>query len=496
MNAKNTFYSCVVDSSAIFYFQTWGLIHSLMKRANVKPSQIFVHHTQEVEAYFIEELVNLGVNIRPIHRFGDGKYCNKTVQLNTPEFSSAECIFLLDTDIIVLDELWELYTPQTISGKVVDLANPDLETLKCIFDLAGFKDYPAVCKVDCNEEQTFHNNLNGGLYVIPGKLSATLGDRWQHWALWLLEHIDLLKQIGKENHVDQMSFSLATHDLSIPIKNITRKYNFPVHLSIEKTGYPAVLHYHRSVSKVGLIEFNGACDADFQRAIQEANQLIGGCFNNKVFWSFRYKAFPELGSGVGSREQNLEYKRALLHQLGIEESPSILDVGCGDLEVIKTLNLHRYTGIDVSTNAIEIAQKKRPDLKFMLYTGKNDALIPAADTVLCFEVLIHQKTSEEYSKIINFLAQKTQRRLIVSGYTEKQVHHDQNHMISYHESLFDSLRKTGKFSTISKVGSHPGIDVVLAEVKPTVMAAFMKAAKWFMRAAKRSLKTVFSFLSR
>jgi len=398
--------------------------------------------------------------------------------------------------MIVLAELWELYTPEKISGKVVDLANPELSMLQQIFDLAGFKDYPPLCDVDCGSEQTFQNNLNGGLYVVPGNLIAILGERWKQWALWLLDHIELLQKVGKENHVDQISFSLATHDLSIPIHNITRKYNYPAHLPIEKIGYPSVLHYHRNISKVGLIEVDGECDSDFQRAIQDANQLIGECFNNRIFWSFRYKAFPELGSGIGSREQNLEYKRALLKQLGVEESSSILDVGCGDLEVIKTLQLHNYTGIDVSTNAIEIAKKKRPDLTFILYTGKNDALIPSADMVLCFEVLIHQKTIEDYNKIIDFLAQKTKRRLIVSGYTEKQAYHDQNHMISYHESLFDSLSKTKKFSTMSKVGSHPGIDVIVADVKPTAINSFIKAVKRLIEVVKRSLKAAFSFLFR
>ena len=481
------YYSCVVDASAVFYFQTWGMIHSLMKRANVNPAQIFVHYTEAVDPSFIEELSTLGVKVMPIHRFGDGKYCNKIVQLETPALKTADGVFFLDTDLIILEELWQLYTPEMISGKVVDLANPDLSTLKHIFALAGFKRYPALCKVDCGNEQTFQNNLNGGLYVIPGKIIPILGERWKQWALWLLDHSELLKKVGKENHVDQISFALATHNLAIPIQNVAKKYNYPVHLPIEKTGYPAVLHYHRNLSKVGLIEVEGECDPDFQRAIQDANMLIGDCFNNKIFWSFRYEVFPELGSGVGSREQNLVYKRTLLQQLGIEESTSILDVGCGDLEVIKTLNLHNYTGIDLSPDAIEIAKAKRPDLNFMLFTGKDDATISCAETVLCLEVLIHQKTIENYRTVIDFLARKTKRKLIVSGYTTKDLYHDNNHMISYHESLFDSLKKTGKFSTIAKVGSHSGIDILMAETKTTVMATLTQSIK-------RSLKTVVSFL--
>lgn len=150
MNTKY-YYSCVVDASPIFYFQAWGLVHSLMMRAKVEPSQIFVHYIEDVDTFLIEELIGLGIQVRPIERFGDGKYCNKIVQLKTPEFSTTECVFLLDTDMIVLEELWQIYTPQTVCGKVVDLPNPDVERLQHLFDLAGFKAYPPRCKTDCSD---------------------------------------------------------------------------------------------------------------------------------------------------------------------------------------------------------------------------------------------------------------------------------------------------------------------------------------------------------
>lgn len=462
--ATNQYYSCVVDSSPVFYWQTWGLVNSLVKAADVPPKNIFVHHTPEVDEYFIEELLCLGVKTIPIQRFGDGKYCNKIVQLDTCELWAAECIVLMDTDMIVLGSLAELYAPNAILGKIADFAIPDISALKNIFDAAGFQQYPPICDVDCGKGQTFQNQLSGGLYVIPRDLAPRLGKYWKKWASWLLEHMDMLTGLEQECRIDQIAFALATHDLSIPIQHIDRKYNYPIHLPIDKTGYPAVLHYHGNLSKVGLVKVEGQCDADFQRAIAAANQLIGDAFNNRIFWPFRYAAFPELGSGIGSRGQNLEYKRRLLQESGIEESTSVLDVGCGDIETIRTFTLSNYTGIDISPNAISIAKSKRPELNFILFTGEDDPTIPCADTVLCLELLIHQKSIEEYRKIISFLAAKTKRRLIVSGYTSKQPHHDSNHMLAYHESLFDSLEKTGKFAKIHKIGSHSDVDIIMAEV--------------------------------
>lgn len=455
------YYSCVVDAVPLFYWQTWGLVNSLLELAGVSAEQIYVHYTPEVDRAFLIQLETLEVNLKAIARLGDGKYCNKIAQLKTREFTSAKCVFLLDTDLLVLRELSAVYTTKTIKGKVVDLANPELAILQTIFEQAGFKDYPAIRSADYDPNPTFENNFNGGLYVIPGACISSLGQRWHYWADWLLDNLEILTQVNKQAHVDQISFALAVHELSLPVTDVGRMYNYPLHLPNDKTGYPAILHYHRNVSPTGILEVIGEQDAEFESAIADANQLLGNSFNNQIFWSFRYQMHAELGSGVGSRGDNLLYKRSLLQSLGIQQAQSILDVGCGDLEVVKTLNLQNYTGVDVSPQAIELARHKRPNLNFILLDGDHQP-IPAADLVICLEVLIHQRNFADYQNLINFLTQKTVKRLIVSGYTSEQPHHSTNHMVNFHESLLDSLHKIQKFSAIKVVGQHSDVQIVLA----------------------------------
>lgn len=458
--AQNFYYSCVVDASPVFYWQTWGLVNSLIKLAQVAPQDIYVHHTPEVDSTFLDQLEVLGINLRSITRFGDGKYCNKIAQLRTTEFTKATCVFFLDTDMIVLGKLSEIYSPNIIQGKIVDLANPELSVLQQIFNQAGFVNYPTICSADYESDLTFANNFNGGLYGIPGNLIQQLSERWQHWALWLIENISILEQVNKQAHVDQISFAMASHELSFPVVNIERKYNYPLHFTDDKLGYPQILHYHRNLSPTGILEVVGKQDAEFSRAITDANELLGNSLNNRIFWSFRYQMFAELGSGVGSRGDNLLYKRSLLQTLGIENGQSILDVGCGDLEVIKTLNLPNYTGVDISPQAIELARRKRPDLNFV--SLNHDEHLPAADLVICLEVLIHQQNFNDYQKLIDFLIQKTTSKLIVSGYTTKPPHHDTNHMINFYESLLYSLSKVQKFSHLEIVGQHSDVQIILA----------------------------------
>lgn len=458
-------YSCVVDSQPIFYFQAWNLVNSLLVNAKVDASQIYVNCVNDVHQFFLDEIQKLGVNINFIERFGDKKYCNKIAQLDNEEFGRADCVFLLDSDMIVLDKIQSLYSANSICGKIVDYPNPKIDLLKKIYDLAGFDAYPKLHPVDCVAEDTFFNNLNGGLYVVPGKLIKPLSEKWKKWALFLLSNISILQDSGKESHVDQISFSMAVHELNIKIRNLPRKYNYPVHLNIKHVGRPVILHYHRCISKHGLLQpANSECDKNYLRAIQRANSTMSKSFNNKIFWSFRYQKFPELGSGIGSRSDNASYKQRLLKQSGLETSPSILDIGCGDLEVIKDLQLNNYTGVDTSPFAIAEAIKKRPDCSFILLSNENHQEVPSAHTVLCLEVLIHQKDYEDYQKVVDLLASKTLSQLIVSGYTCKQKHHDSNHMLGFHENIIESLQKTRKFSSISVIGSHSDVDVVLAKV--------------------------------
>ena len=461
-NTPNIYYSCVVDASPLFYWQTWGLVNSLIELAKVSPKQIYVHYTREVNPAFLDELRAIGVVLRESERFGDGKYCNKIARLKTPEFTTARCVVFLDTDTIVLGELSAIYSDRVIKGKIVDLANPKLSVLQTILKRAGFGDYPDLCPADYEPNPTFKNNLNGGLYVIPGTLVKQIGERWQHWALWLLDNLEILERVNKQAHVDQISFAMACHELSIPVENIGRKYNHPLHLPEDKIGYPLILHYHRNISPTGTLEVAGEQDFEFQQAIADANRLLGSSFNNQIFWSFRYQVFSDLGSGVGSRGENLSYKRSLLQNLGIENSQSILDVGCGDLEVIKNFHLPNYLGVDVSPQAIELARQKRPDLEFVLLDRHNSDRLPTADTVICLEVSIHQPTLEDYQQLIELLVQKTHNKLIVSGYTKPQPHHESNHMVHFHESLLDSLQKTQQFSSIEIVGQHSDVQIILA----------------------------------
>ena len=188
-----------------------------------------------------------------------------------------------------------------------------------------------------------------------------------------------------------------------------------------------------------------------------ANELIGEVFDNTLFWSFRYANHPERGSGVGSRGEHLEYKRNLLRANGVEHARSVLDIGCGDLEVIKSLKFNDYTGLDTSVLAIERARSIMPDGQFHLGLPPH---VGAADIVVCLEVLIHQPHMEDYRRLIAYAAARAGRSLIISGYDIATPEIEQNSMVFFHEPLRQSLEACSRFSSVRAIGRHSD-DVVV-----------------------------------
>jgi SAM-dependent methyltransferase len=171
-------------------------------------------------------------------------------------------------------------------------------------------------------------------------------------------------------------------------------------------------------------------------------------FDNREFWERRYTTDLELGSGAGSRGGFLDEKRRLLCQMIEEFHPrSILDVGCGDIEVTKDLPFSgEYTGIDLSPSIIARNQMLQPMWNFIegdfLDIVRRDRL--AADLVICFDVLIHQHDYETYRAFVRELVTATRRVAIINGFEQPRRRKRVNPNTAYHEPITHTLTELGE----------------------------------------------------
>jgi len=120
----------------------------------------------------------------------------------------------------------------------------------------------------------------------------------------------------------------------------------------------------------------------------------------KDFWNRRFGT-PETYCGSGSYIQNTKETISWIQDmLKLTKTKSILDLGCGDWNWMKEVNLEgiHYTGIDLDEEFIEENKEKYPQHTFLVA----DALkgkYPTVDLVICRDLLLHLK-DEDIAKIL------------------------------------------------------------------------------------------------
>jgi 2-polyprenyl-3-methyl-5-hydroxy-6-metoxy-1,4-benzoquinol methylase len=457
-------FSCVVDGPAVLQLQAYYLVSSLLDVCGVDSRRIIVHAVGSLLPAFEAWLRQRAVRIVPVSPFGH-PYCNKLQQLATFTCGSEGPVVLLDCDVFVVAAVqWP--SPAHVAAKPVDMALPPARILRRVFEAAHLTARWTLSDLEGGPEGpvTVRNNCNGGVYVVSRDFTRELIAPWQRWARWCLANAALFEDHAA--HVDQVSFALAMADLGVDAETLDRTLNFPTHL-MHRPGddcRPAVLHYHVHLDDQLLLRSTGLPGVD--AAVATANDHIlkwrRSTLANSLFFGARYELNPQIGSGVGSRGAILTYKREVLRQL-LEGAPegSVLEIGCGDLEVSRNLKLTSYIGVDCAPSAIALARQRRPDWKLEVGDPLDPSTtLPTADIVLCLDVLIHQTPREDYERLIVELAGLARRRLIVSGYDDAPAF--TSSITHYYEPLTQTLERLADFDEITVVGGYRDVSVVVA----------------------------------
>lgn len=269
----NVIYSFVVDSAPVFLPQTRMFLASLMAQG-VVPDQIHAHVTPGVGEEARNLLRRIGVCNHELQPFLDGKYCNKLVQLDSLLNLDADVYILCDTDLAFAGSIEKWIDLNYLRAKPVDFENPPLERLTALKNRLGLDVTPRLVATSCSAGTTWSTNCNGGLYIVPGKLAASLAQNWKYYATLLRECEDILE--NWYHHVDQIAFAMAALAIGEDLRELPLEANFPMHLEDHfrhmDFNEPVVLHYHWLLDETGRVQLTGHPSVD--NAISKVNAAL------------------------------------------------------------------------------------------------------------------------------------------------------------------------------------------------------------------------------
>ncbi len=463
--------SCFVDDNPRFRMQAWNWLVAL--NALKCRARLFIHHAPTaLNAATKDHFRALGATLVETDPFDQGpaRYCNKIKQLETLEFTDADFVILSDADMIFLQDPAELIEIGFLRAKTVDADNPPRAIWTALFDRAGLAGNLAQIgevSLDIDPKvKTFATNFNGGLYAMPGRMARELLPLWHKYAAFNLSQTDLLGDWLL--HSDQLGFGMAVADAGFPVDLLPFATNLPTHLP--KQFYDpiavqdiAALHYHKHLDQHGLPLTVGVNWID-QVVIKSREILTVGrrtAFSNELFWDYRYDQFPGLGSGLGSRDAVLAYKHDLLRPyVAMIGTGTILDIGCGDLEVFGPLPALNYTGIDLSEQALTIARSKRPDWSFASHSidGMDTG---SFDYTACIDVLIHQPSLQAAQSLASNLVRVARKGVFFSIHNEDI----QGSGISFNSfGIKDFVAGLPGISVVSQIGAYRDTALYFAEI--------------------------------
>lgn len=155
-------------------------------------------------------------------------------------------------------------------------------------------------------------------------------------------------------------------------------------------------------------------------------------FKSKYYWETRYKTGGN--SGSGSYNEIAKYKANIINEfISKNEIRTIIDLGCGDGNQIRYLNVSNYFGFDVSKTAIEICKKKYTidkSKRFYLFKNKIFQQIVTEykpELSLSLDVIYHLVEDKIFENYINDLFDGASKYVIIFSTNndkyQEAIHH-------------------------------------------------------------------------
>jgi SAM-dependent methyltransferase len=439
------------------------------------------YFTESVDRTVIKRLATMDVIVKIVDPVDVIRpHANKIRLLDDAE--DFDYLVALDTDTIIVKDFSAYLSDSYIAAKPADWSPLNRDQWKKLFQSCNV-DMPALRYLTCFDMVQVPPYFNTGVLLIPKQHVSTLRKAWMAFILRLDDAYQTLPGIDTF-FTDQYAFALGIASAGLSCRDLPLEMNFPTHHDVHSSWRPSelapyILHHHHRISPDGnLLPCSypnvNTLISSVNEGLRDSEQGNGGRerpvadlpvteFDNRRFWDTRYTVNPELGSGIGSRGPNLKYKRGLLRDVVRAHTPtSILDVGCGDIEVVKDLPFDgTYIGIDVAPSIVARNRRLKPGWTFIEgsfpHVANGSSL--ESDLVICFDVIIHLHDYGSYWEVVSGLVDACKRIGVVSGFETTPREQFASEITAYHEPITTTLRRAG-VTNMDIVGQYRGTAVV------------------------------------
>lgn len=143
--------------------------------------------------------------------------------------------------------------------------------------------------------------------------------------------------------------------------------------------------------------------------------------DSKTYWEDRYASGRD--SGAGSYSHLAQFKASVLNAFVAENDVAdVIEFGCGDGAQLRLANYGRYTGVDVSPQAIALCRKRLSgDATKTFYTTSELPAGVVADLAMSLDVVYHLVEDEVFESYMQRLFDSARRFVIVYSSNEERA---------------------------------------------------------------------------
>ncbi len=175
---------------------------------------------------------------------------------------------------------------------------------------------------------------------------------------------------------------------------------------------------------------------------------------NSKFWLDTYEKSWEHWQQPDLSEIDIKRIRTIL-----PGEANILDAGCGDGYLIKSISKKglRFSGVDLSVNALKLARKNLGNQPFLVQSFLE--YLPFKDNA--FDIIVTTHTLEhvkEFEKVVNELKRVASKKLIILVPSQEYVPYSPDYHLHYFPSEEDLLKRVALNNVeIDKYSIPPGM---------------------------------------